>query len=134
MKGRAFVSAIACGLLISACGGSSDTTIPSAPGLAAGSYQLVSVNSSPLPFTDPTTGSKITAGVCVIRTDATFTATFTLIGGTAAGSQILSGYITHIDSRSAEIYYGNGIRTIGTLTSSGFVATVGLVAMEFTRK
>lgn len=116
------------------CGGSSDTTTASAPALSAGTYQLVSVNGSPLPFTDPTTASKITSGACVIRSDGTFTATFTLTGGSAPGTQVLSGFITPIDARSAEIYYGNGIRTIGTLTSNGFMATVGLVSMAFNRQ
>lgn len=126
---------VAVALCTVGCGGSSEPTVQNMPALSAGTYRLSTVNNSALPYRDASTGATWTSGQCVIRADGSYAATFavTTSGGTPA-TVTDAGYLSPIDATSALILHGDGTRTTGTLTPTGFSALLGTLLLGFTKQ
>jgi hypothetical protein len=112
--------------MFSACSTSDSTDAGIA--LVSGTYQLVSVNGLPLPFTESSNGPvvvKLTASQLVTRKDGTFTETSTRSTTTASGTTTASvptsgsysvgGQVVSFTSTSAD-FSGLGSYEIGNLT------------------
>ena len=105
-----------------------------------GTYQLLSVNGQPLPFTENSSGAvvKITAGQLVAQSDGSFTETLTKSttppGGTTTTASIVSNGTYQIGNQVIVFTYsGNSATALGSLTNGGLSIQNGLNSYEYVR-
>ena len=120
-----------------ACGGSDAGTGVRAS--VTGTYQLASINSQPLPFTEQSTGAvvKVTAGQLVARSDGTFTETVTreTTSGTGTTSSTISLTGTYQVGNQVLVftYTASGESLLGSLVNGGVSIQNGANAFEYKR-
>jgi len=121
-------------LVLIACRGSGNTMGPGTPALAAGSYQLISVNAAKLPFTDPQTSITWTSGEWVVSAHKQFSASFDVTSQTGTVKLTKSGLLDGISTTTVYVVYSDGTETLALVSEYGF--TVGLDALQlgFKRK
>jgi hypothetical protein len=120
-----------------ACGGSDAGTGVRAS--VTGTYQLATINSQPLPFTEQTSGAvvKITDGTLVARSDGTFSETLgrsTTSGtGTLLSSTTATGTYQVGNQVLVFTYSGTGQSLLGSLVNGGVSIQNGANSFEYKR-
>jgi hypothetical protein len=120
-----------------ACGGSDASTGVRAS--LTGTYQLATINSQPLPFTEQSAGAvvKITAGQLVARSDGTFTETATRETtsgtGTTTSTTSLNGTYQVGNQVLVFTYTPSGESLLGSLVNGGVSIQNGANSFEYKR-
>ena len=115
-------------LVLTACEGTGNTMGPGTPAIAAGSYELISVNAAKLPFTDPQTSITWARGEWVVTTRKQFSASFDVTSATGATKLTRSGLLDGVSETMVYVSYSDGTETLAVVSPYGF--TVGLAGLQ----
>ena len=121
-------------LVLIACRGTGNTMGPGTPALAAGSYQLISVNAAKLPFTDPQTSITWTSGEWVVSTHKQFSASFDVTSPTGTAKLTKSGLLDGVSTTTVYVVYSDGTETLALVSAYGFTVGLDALQLEFKRK
>ena len=121
-------------LVLIACRGTGNTMGPGTPALAAGSYQLISVNAAKLPFTDPQTSITWTSGEWVVSTHKQFSASFDVTSQTGTAKLTKSGLLDGVSTTTVYVVYSDGTETLALVSQYGFTVGLDALQLEFKRK